>query len=71
MASVVPESLARQRAERYRALACEARRGADGTTGAAHDSWAFVERQWECLAWDADAEAAREIVKLGLFPAPQ
>ena len=46
------------RAALYRVMAYEAGRGVEATTGADHDSWAVVERQWETLASNADVAVA-------------
>jgi hypothetical protein len=58
--SVLPDLSPRDRAALYRVLAYEARRGVDETTGAARDQWIAVEREWESLAREVDADTAAE-----------
>jgi hypothetical protein len=63
MALIFPDLAPKERAVRYRALAQEAHRVVLGCTGAAREPWAFVERQWEHLAYKADADAEQDSTK--------
>ena len=57
MTLIFPELSPDVRAKRYRALVYKARRGAERATGAARDSFVSIERQWEQLALEAEADA--------------
>ena len=71
MASIFPNVPLPDRAKRYRALADDARRGGEGSTGTSRDSWVHIQHQWEDLALQSDAAVERERVELGHLPERQ
>jgi hypothetical protein len=55
----VSELPARERAQYYRRLAAEARREAENAPARVRGSYVIIAEQWERLAAEADADAAR------------